>query len=229
MRRHAGFTLIETTVAITLFAAGSVFVYSTFAGVTKSSQTATLQIDLGSANKVSLTRIYNELQASSLKAQDTDGLDSTEPVGVFEILADNGAPAAHTVRTIVQRNSVGTAVETSKGWEVGETREQARERNISQSKRLRFRKVIGYQFNASSGTIMPEWSGWITFSVNPRRQLVRTLEGQAPRVIANHVDALDAEAMPDGTVLLTLVTAKPAADGHGWKRYANSVTIHPKN
>ena len=33
----------------------------------------------------------------------------------------------------------------------------------------------------------------------------------------------------DGTVLVTLVTAKPSKDGKGWRRYANGITIHPKN
>ena len=65
MRTNRGFTLLEMTVATALFAAGSLFVYSTFAGVTKSSRSATVRIDLGSQNKRALTRLYNELQASS--------------------------------------------------------------------------------------------------------------------------------------------------------------------
>ena len=42
-------------------------------------------------------------------------------------------------------------------------------------------------------------------------------------------DDFDADPRPDGTVLVTLITAKPGKDGKGWRRYANGITIHPKN
>jgi hypothetical protein len=94
---------------------------------------------------------------------------------------------------------------------------------------LRVRHGRGYQFNAGAGTIVPEWSSWITYRVNAQNQLIRNVEGGATRVIANRVDALDVQARIDGTVLVTLITARRNPTGPGWKRYANSITIHPKN
>ncbi|MGQ0613099.1 MAG: PulJ/GspJ family protein, partial [Planctomycetaceae bacterium] len=42
MTRNHGFTLIETVVALALFATGGTYIYSTFAAVTASSSTATV-------------------------------------------------------------------------------------------------------------------------------------------------------------------------------------------
>jgi prepilin-type N-terminal cleavage/methylation domain-containing protein len=229
MRRNSGFTLLEMMISMGLFVAGALFVYSTFAGVTQSSASATVQIDLGSQNKKSLTRLFSELQASSLTPQDTDGLDSTEPEAVLVIEDDNAAPLPQTKAIIVNRRAVGTATQVNGEWEVGGGRMQARERDITISKRLRFRKVIGYQFNPTAGSITPEWSRWITYELNPRNQLVRRLENGPTRIVANNVDALDAQARVDGTVLVTLITAKRRPDGRGIRRYANAITIHPKN
>lgn len=229
MRRNAGFTLIEMAVAAGLFAAGAIYIYGTFAGVTRSSRTATVQIDLGSQNKRALTRFFSELQASSLTPQDTDGLDATEPEAVLTIEDDADAPAPNTTAVIVNRPAVGTVTQTDGTWNLGEGKMQARERSITTNKIIRFRKVIGYQFNAGAGTIVPEWSNWITYRVNAQNQLIRQVAGGATRVIANRVDALDVEARIDGTVLVTLITARRNPTGPGWKRYANSITIHPKN
>jgi prepilin-type N-terminal cleavage/methylation domain-containing protein len=229
MRRNAGFTLIEMTVAAGLFAAGAVYIYGTFAGVTRSSRTATVQIDLGSQNKRALTRFFGELQASSLTPQDTDGLDATEPEAVLTITDDDDAPVPNTKAIIVNRPTVGTVTQLDGTWSLGEGKMQARERSILKSKIVRFRKVIGYQFNAGAGTIVPEWSNWITYRVNAQNQLMRQVDGGATRIIANRVDALDVEARIDGTVLVTLITARRNPTGPGWKRYANSITIHPKN
>jgi len=229
MRRNAGFTLIEMTVAAGLFAAGAIYIYGTFAGVTRSSRTATVQIDLGSQNKRALTRFFGELQASSLTPQDTDGLDATEPEAVLTIADDDAAPVPNTTAIIVNRSAVGTVTQTDGTWNLGEGKMQARERTITTSKIIRFRKVVGYQFNAGAGTIVPEWSNWITYRVNAQNQLIRQVDGGATRVIANRVDALDVAARIDGTVLVTLITARRNPTGPGWKRYANSITIHPKN
>jgi prepilin-type N-terminal cleavage/methylation domain-containing protein len=229
MRRNAGFTLIEMTVAAGLFAAGAIYIYGTFAGVTRSSRTATVQIDLGSQNKRALTRFFGELQASSLTPQDTDGLDATEPEAVLTIQDDDAAPVPNTKAIIVNRSAVGTVTQTGGTWDLGAGKMQARERSILKSKIIRFRKVVGYQFNAGAGTIVPEWSNWITYRVNGQNQLIRQVDGGATRVIANRVDALDVDPRIDGTVLVTLITARRNPTGAGWKRYANSITIHPKN
>jgi hypothetical protein len=173
--------------------------------------------------------MYNELQATSLTGQDTDGLDSTDPEAVFLIEDDAGAPPPASVARTVLRTTTTAVSETDGTLELGESHEQARERVITMSKRIRFRKVVGYRFNESAGTIVPEWSDWITFAVNGQRQLVRTVPGRRPTVISNRVDALDALARPDGTVIVTLVSARPDPNGGGFRRYANSVTIHPKN
>jgi prepilin-type N-terminal cleavage/methylation domain-containing protein len=241
MRRNGGFTLLEMMISMGLFAAGALFVYSTFAGVTKSSRSATVEVDLGSHNKQALTRLFSEMQASSLTPQDTDGIDSTEPEAVLVVEDDTGAPAPHTKAVIVNRRTVGSATAVDGTWEVGGSRMQAREMSITASKRVRFRKVIGYQFNASAGSITPEWSKWITYSINDRNQLVRSLEDGPSRIIAQNVDAFDvgspmdnpATPLPalesDGTIVVTLITAKRDPSNPGWRRYANSITIHPKN
>ena len=229
MRRNGGFTLIEMMVSTGLFVAGALFVYSTFSGVTKSSRSVTVDVDLGSYNKQALTRIFSEMQASSLTAQDTDGLDSTEPEPVLTITDDPAAPLPRTKAVIVNRRTVGSATDVDGVWEVGGGRMQAREMSITTSKQVRFRKVIGYQFNPSAGSITPEWSRWITYSVNDRSQLVRSLEGGASRIIAQSVDAFDVQARVDNTLLVTLITAKRDPSNPGWRRYANSITIHPKN
>jgi prepilin-type N-terminal cleavage/methylation domain-containing protein len=230
-RRFAGFTLLEMMISMALFTAGAVYVYATFSGVTTSSRSATVQIDLGSENKKAMTRLFAELQASSLTPQDTDGIDATEPEPVLVIEDDTGAPAPTTKAKLVNRGAVGGGVQGSAGtgYELGHSKEQARERVITSSKRLRFRKVVGYMFNQSSGTIVPEWSGWVTYSVNDRNQLVRTVPGRPTRVVANHVDAFDVDAKVDGTIVVTMITARRNPTGAGWKRYANAVTIHPKN
>ena len=229
MRRTGGFTLLEMMISMGLFAAGALFVYSTFAGVTKSSRNATVEVDLGSHNKQALTRLFSEMQASSLTAQDTDGLDSTEPEPVLTITDDPAAPLPRTKAVIVNRRTVGSATEVDGAWEVGGSRMQAREMSITMSKRVRFRKVIGYQFNPSAGSITPEWSRWITYAVNERSQLVRSVDGGASRIIAQNVDAFDVQARVDNTLLVTLITAKRDPSNPGWRRYANSITVHPKN
>jgi prepilin-type N-terminal cleavage/methylation domain-containing protein len=229
MRRSAGFTLVEMIIATTIFAAGSLYIYATFSGVTRSSRSATLEIDLGSENKRALTRMYNELQATSLTGQDTDGLDSTDPEAVFLIEDDLSAPPPVSAATTVVRTTTTSVTETDGTLELGESQDQARERVITRSVRIRFRKVVGYRFNESAGTIVPEWSDWVTYAVNPQRQLVRTVPGRRPIVISNRVDALDAMARADGTVIVTLVSARPDPNGAGFRRYANAVTIHPKN
>lgn len=228
--RMRGFTLIEMVISVTIFAAGAVYIYATFSGVTRSTRTATVEIDLGSQNKKALSRLFNELQATSLTPQDTDGLDSTEPVAVCVIEDDNAAPLPSTAAKLVNRGTVQTPTANTDGSvTIGHTREQGRERTITQSKRIRFRKVVGYLFSQTAGTIMPEWSDWITYSVNQNRQLIRQRPGRQPRVVSNRVDALDAEVRPDGTILLTIISARKSPDGRGWKRYANAVTVHPKN
>ncbi|MFQ5668761.1 MAG: type II secretion system protein J [Candidatus Binatia bacterium] len=229
-RRTAGFTLVEMVVATALFAAGSVYVYATFTGVTRSTRTATLEIDLGVQNKRALSRMFNEMQATSLTPQDTDGLDSTEPISVFVIEQDTAAPLPKTQALLVNRGAAGAVATSVDGTKaIGDSRTQARELAITRSKRIRFRKVVGYQFSAGAGTILPEWSGWITYSINGRNQLVRQREGGRPRVISGRIDALEAQARTDGTVIVTLISARRNPVGAGWRRYANSVTINPKN
>ncbi len=230
MRKSAGFTLLEMVISTTLFAAGSIYVYATFTGVTKSSRGATIQMDLGSNNKRGMTRLFTELQASSLTPQDTDGIDATDPERVLEILADDVAPAPATKAKLVTRPAVGGGTTNADGsYVLGHGRQQARERTITGSRRLRFRKVVGYRFNATTGSILPEWSGWIEYRVNANRQLVRVGASGTTRVVANRVDAFDLEEKPDGTVLATIITARRNPTSGVWKRYANSVTIHPKN
>jgi len=230
MRRNAGFTLVEMIVSTALFAAGAVYVYATFSGVTQSTASATMSIDLGSQNKRVISRLFAEMQASSLTPQDTDGLDSTEPEAVLIITPDLSSPVSSTKALLITRPLVGTGDLTDgSDYTLGEGRMQARERVLARSKQISFRKVIGYQFKQSSGTIVPEWSAWITFRVNARHQLIRTVPGRRPRVMATRVDALDADARPDGTVLVTVITAKRDPNGAGWRRYANGVTIRPKN
>ena len=216
--RSRGFTLLEMAIAVTIFAAGAVYIYATFSSVTRSSRTATVEIDLGSQNKRALSRMFNELQATSLTPQDTDGLDSTEPVAVCVVEDDNAAPSPVTQAKLVDRGSKVAAQQQVDGSvKVGAQRQQARERIISKSKKVRFRKVVGYMFSATAGTIMPEWSNWITYSINDRRQLIRQPEGKQPRVVSNRVDALDAEFRSDGTILLTLISATRNPTGPGWE------------
>jgi prepilin-type N-terminal cleavage/methylation domain-containing protein len=228
MRRNAGFTLVEMGVAMAIFAAGAIYVYATFAGVTRRTRSASGQIELGSENKRTLTRMFAELQASSLTPQDTDGLDSTEPEAVFLVEDDNSAPVPHTKAKVVTRGG-SSATQENGQWTLGANRQQARERDIAKSKRLRFRKVVGYQFNASTGSIVPEWSDWVTFAVNERNQLVRTTASGRTRIVANDIDAFDVDPRADGTVLVTTITARRNPTGAGWRRYANAITIHPKN
>ena len=143
---------------------------------------------------------------------------------------DADAPRPSTLARLVNRGAVGTTTTNSDGSMVlGASREQARERVIDGSKRLRFRKVTGFMFNAGAGTIVPEWSNWITIQVNDRNHLVRTAEGRPTRIVATNIDAFDVEEKVDGTVLVTMITARRNPTGAGWKRYANAVTIHPKN
>jgi prepilin-type N-terminal cleavage/methylation domain-containing protein len=230
MRKSGGFTLLEMTISAALFAAGAVYVYATFSGVTRSSRTATVQMDLGSQNKRALTRLFTELQASSLREQDTDGLDSTEAEAVLVIQDDLQAPLPSTKARLVTRAALSAAETGEDGaWELGASREQARERTITRSKLLRFRKVMGYQFSADVGAIVPRWSEWVTYRVDGNRQLVRALGARPSRVVATRVDAFDVEAKPDGTVVVTTVTARRDPLGDGFRRYANSVTVHPKN
>ena len=230
MRKHAGFTLLEMMVSMAIFAAGAIYIYATFSGVTSSSKNATVEIDLGSENKRAMTRLFAELQATSMNAQDTDGLDATDPEPVVLITDDLGAPLPESKVNVVTRPSVGGGTQDATGtFDLGEGRQQARERTITRSKQLRFRKVIGYQFNATSGTIGPEWSRWVTVRMNARRQLIRVVDGGPARVIANRVDAFDVEAKPDGTLLVTIITARRDPAGGRARRYANAVTIHPKN
>ena len=230
-KRHtAGFTLIEMIISMAIFAAGSVYVYTTFAGVTASSKSITIGIDLGSQNKRCLTRLFNELQATSLLPQDTDGLDATDPVAVCVVEDDNAAPAPKTKSLVVNRKAA--AIEFGKDGTTllaGGSKEQAREKTITKSKRIRFRKVIGYEFNELAGTILPDWSGWITYFVDGKGHLMRQVEGKRARTVAGRVDALAADVRADGTILITIISARRSPDGHGWKRYANSVTVHPKN
>lgn len=228
--RSRGFTLLEMMISMTIFAAGAFYIYATFSGVTRSSRTATIEIDLGSQNKRALSRMFNELQATSLTPQDTDGIDSTEPVAVCVLEDDLAAPTPKTASKLVDRGTFVNPTTTKEGdLKVGGTRKQARERTITRSKKIRFRKVVGYMFSETAGTIMPEWSNWVTYSINDRRQLVRQAEGKAARIVSNRVDALDAEFRTDGTILLTLISATRNPVGPGWRRYANSVTIQPKN
>jgi len=228
-RGSGGFTLVEAIISTTLFAAAGLYVFSTFAGVTASSQTVTTEIDLSSQSKRVLSQVFGELQATSLAAQDTDGVDSTDPVPVFTAEDDTAAPLPHTAARLLVRTLGGTVAQEGENWALGKTQMQAREKVIARNKRIRFRKVVGYQFQATKGTIVPEWSNEITYSVDRERRLVRSVAGGPTKIVGHHVDALDAEVKPDGTVVLTLVCARPMADGSGWKRYANAVTVQPKN
>ena len=238
MRTNRGFTLLEMTIATALFAVGSLFVYSTFAGVTKSSRSATVRIDLGSQNKRALTRLYNELQASSVLTQKADHLDPAtvaaeekNPDGsitVFMTGEDKAAPLPRTVANFVDRTKEALATQETTFFKLGAQQIQAREVGVPRSNWLRFRKVIGYVF--SNGEIGPEWSARVQYRVNNRRQLVRRVGINRERVVANYVDIFNVDTSnPDGTVRITLVTAKPDPSGDGWRRYANSLTIHPKN
>ncbi|MEM8885539.1 MAG: prepilin-type N-terminal cleavage/methylation domain-containing protein [Planctomycetota bacterium] len=228
MRRQHGFTLAEAVVAVAIFATGSLYIYSTFTGVTRSSQTASVQIDLGSQNKKALTKIYNELQATSMIAQDTDGLDSTPPEAVFNVSTDNGAPTPYTKAKLVTR-TMKSATQTGGKWEVGANKMQAREMEVSNQSQLRFRKVIGYQFNATAGSILPQWSGWVTYRVDNQRRLIREADGRPTRTVAQRVDVFNVNPRADGTVVISLVTGRRSPDGQGVRRYANAITINPKN
>lgn len=228
MGASRGFTMLEMVIATVLFAAGALYIYSTFTGVTRSTANATVSIDLGSQNKKALTRLYNELQATSVIEQDTDGVDSTPPEPVFAIEVDAGAPKPFTAAKLVTRGSFDATQEDGT-WDVGGNRAQARELVVTSQSRLRFRKVIGYQFNAGTGSILPEWSSWITYRVDPERRLIREVPGRPTRTIANHVDVFHVAGQTDGTVVVSLVTGRRAPDGRSTRRYANSVTIHPKN
>lgn len=226
MRKNAGFTLLEMVVSTALFLAGSLYVYSTFAGVTVSSADATIEIDLSSQNKKGMTRLYNELQASSMSNHDID--DSGVEQAVLSVEADTGAPPPSTSALVVTRTFTAPGTD-AEGWLLGEAKEQAREKNITTQSRLRFRKVIGYRFNAAAGTILPEWSPEVVYQINNLRQLQRTVAGRPPTVVALYVDAFDVDTSVDGTIVITLITAKRRPSGRGWRRYANSITVHPKN
>jgi prepilin-type N-terminal cleavage/methylation domain-containing protein len=229
-RNTHGFTLVELVFALAIFATGSLFVHSLLSGVTENSQTVTIGIDLGSQNKRCLTQIFNGLQATSLLPQDTDGLDATDPVSVFLIEEDDGAPTPKTEAVLTNRATASVEfAQDGTTLLAGGSREQAREKRITKSKRIRFRRVAGYRFNATTGAILPDWSGWITYFVDAKGHLMYQADGKPARAIASRVDALDAEVRPDGTILVTIVSARRSPDGHGWRRYANSVTIHPKN
>ena len=238
MKRTAGFSLVEMVIATALFAAGSLLVYTSFTGVTRSSRSASVRIDLGAENKRALTKIYNELQASSSTAQKIENLtpaeldeDETNPDGTVNTLMsgdDNASPLPVTVARIVDRTGASTATKDGDLWDVGEGKTQARERVLPRSSWLRFRKVTGYFFNG--GEISPEWSTRVQYRVNDQRQLVRSVNGGRERVVANDIDVFHVDQTnPDGTVLITLVTAKPDPNGEGWRRYANTLTVHPKN
>ena len=226
--RNRGFTLIEIMVAVSIFAAASVYVFSTFAGVTRASQTTTVSIDLGAQNKKALTRLSNELQATSTIEHDTDAFDGTPPEAVLTVAADSGAPRPSTAARNVTRNAL-ESIADSGVLELGAGQQQAREKSVAEQTRLRFRKVVGYLFKSSSGAILPEWSSWITYRVDSRRRLIRESESGRVTVVAQRVDAFDVVVRPDGTVAVTLVNARPNPDGSGVQRYANAVAVHPKN
>ena len=225
-RGGAGFTLIEMAVASAMFAAGALYIYSTFAGITRSSQSATIALDLNSENKRALTTLYNEVQASSLAPHDID--DSGTEVAVFTVDVDAAAPLPRTQALNVDRSGA-TVSGVTNDFTLGEAKQQARERTIGASNRLRLRKVIGFRFQAAGGTISPEWSAEVTFFVNQRRQLVRSLPGRPPRIMSNYVDAFEIQTRPDGTVIITLISAKRNPNAAGFIRYANAVTVQPKN
>lgn len=220
--------MVEMVIATAMFAAGSLYIYSTFTGVTRSTQNATVSIDLGSQNKKALTKIYNELQATSVIEQDTDGVDSTPPETVFAITADDTAPRPFTAAKLVSRGTF-SATQSGETVNVGGNKVQAREIVVATQSRLRFRKVIGYQFNAGAGSILPEWSNWVTYRVDNQRRLIREVPGRPTRTVANRVDVFNVQEQSDGTVVVSLVTGRRNPDGRGVKRYANAVTIHPKN
>ena len=116
MRTNRGFTMVEMVIATAIFAAGSLYIYSTFTSVTRSSQNATVSIDLGSQNKKALTKVYNELQATSVIDQDTDGVDSTPPESVFAITTDTGAPTPFTASKLVTRGTFN-ATQKEGNWD----------------------------------------------------------------------------------------------------------------
>jgi len=238
MKKTAGFSLVEMVIATALFAAGSLLVYTSFTGVTRSSRAASVRIDLGAENKRALTRIYNELQASSSTAQKIENLpvaafepEEVNPDGTVNTLMsgdDAESPPPVTVARIVDRSGATTATLDVDTWDVGAGQTQARERVMPRSSWLRFRKVTGYFFNG--GEISPEWSTRVQYRVNNERKLVRSVAGGRERVVANDVDVFHVDQTnPDGTVLVTLVTAKPDPNGDGWRRYANTLTVNPKN
>lgn len=238
MRRQDGFSLVEMVIATALFAVGSLFIYTTFTSVTRSSAAATVRIDLGAENKRALTRIYDELQASSSVAQkienlpvtafDTEEINSDGTITTLLSGDDADAPLPVTVARIVDRSTASEATLEDDTWSVGEGKTQARERVLPRSSWLRFRKVTGYFFNG--GDISPAWSTRVEYRVNGQRQLVRRVAASNPRVVANDVDVFHVDRTnPDGTVVITLVTAKPDPNGEGWRRYANTLTVHPKN
>lgn len=238
MRKQAGFSLVEMVIATALFAVGSLFIYTTFTSVTRSSASATVRIDLGAENKRALTRVYDELQASSSVPQKIENLpiaafedEEINPDGTINTLMsgdDLESPLPVTVARIVDRSTASVATLEADTWSVGESKTQARERVLPRSSWLRFRKVTGYFFNG--GDISPSWSPRVQYRVNDRRQLVRRVAAGRERVVANDVDVFHVDQTnPDGTVVITLVTAKPDPNGEGWRRYANTLTVHPKN
>lgn len=223
-----GFTLLEMVIAVTILSTGMVYVFSTFADTTTATQSAALGADLGGQNKKALTRLFNELQGTSTVLQDTDGLDGTAPESVFSAAPDATAPRPFSAPRSVTRTS-GDPDTVDGTLQLGAGEQRAREKTIPTQTLLRFRKVKGYVFKAATGAVVPEWTNWVTYRVGPRRRLLRTTQDGQSRVVALNVDAFDVSTLADGSLVVTLVTARRNPGSKRLIRYANSVSIVPKN
>ena len=94
---------------------------------------------------------------------------------------------------------------------------------------IRFQKVVGYR-QGSDGSLVPEWSSMITWTLNPGTgDLWRNQVGEPSRVMARGVQRFDVAAAPGGAVTVDLECRAGAANRGTEGRHAQVVRFMPRN
>lgn len=237
---NRGHTLLEVLIAASLVGGVVLFASGTVGSLTDVGHQGQTKLEAASANQRALLAVANDLQSASSDTDPETGLPRYSLVTGGTVLGLRSKTVTPTgvdggiekigsdISEVTLDSNLDTAEERFDAKILGTGLDHARDYEAAQNTNLTFRKVVGYTIDAGTGEVGPIWSEPISYSVNGRRQLIRTEEGQT-RVMGRNVSLFDVRVDDLGNFIITLVTEQHDSRKGGVEQVANRIEVHPKN